>query len=335
MGMDLGRNVPWYDYECDYCGRYRISRTAQSVCENDETKRHKVACVLAERRLKKMDKCHIHTQQFENDDQSGIPIITLDSLIDSYPQSPLELMDRSLLNLSRMIEHPGDLVSFDPGHPTVLFSQTKANLTYVLGQFRKAKFIAAQDHETTGGNAPSTEDIARRGFLIQTEGWRRISELRSDPAGDHSQAFVAMWFNESMEDIYDKGIFPAIDADCGVKCVRIDNVEHNNKICDEIIAEIRKSSFVVADFTARRCEHCDTCKQKEDCKDQVRPRGGVYFEAGFAKGLGIPVIWTVREDQIDDVHFDTQQYNHILYTNAKDLRGKLANRIKATIPLVG
>ncbi|NLX04503.1 MAG: hypothetical protein GXY33_05100 [Phycisphaerae bacterium] len=33
----------------------------------------------------------------------------------------------------------------------------------------------------------------------------------------------------------------------------------------------------------------------------------------------------------DQVHFDTRQYNHIVYEDAEDLRVKLRNRIAATI----
>ncbi|MBZ0167218.1 MAG: nucleoside 2-deoxyribosyltransferase, partial [Candidatus Omnitrophica bacterium] len=58
---------------------------------------------------------------------------------------------------------------------------------------------------------------------------------------------------------------------------------------------------------------------------------GVYFEAGFAYGLGIPVIWCCREDNIKKLHFDTRQYNHLLWSNAKELKNKLISRIKATI----
>jgi nucleoside 2-deoxyribosyltransferase len=86
--------------------------------------------------------------------------------------------------------------------------------------------------------------------------------------------------------------------------VRIDKKEHSNKIDDEIIAEIRRSKFLVADFT---CE-----------KEKVR--GGVYFEAGFAMGLGIPVIWTCAQQSIGDLHFDTRQYNHIVWDTPKTLR---------------
>lgn len=60
-------------------------------------------------------------------------------------------------------------------------------------------------------------------------------------------------------------------------------------------------------------------------------RGGVYYEAGFAGGLGIPVIWTVAKDSLDDVHFDTRQYNHIVWDAPETLRKLLAARIGAVI----
>jgi hypothetical protein len=50
----------------------------------------------------------------------------------------------------------------------------------------------------------------------------------------------------------------------GYNAMRTDLQEHNEKICDSIIAEIRKSRFLGADF--------------------IGHRGGVYFEFGFAKG---------------------------------------------------
>ena len=68
-------------------------------------------------------------------------------------------------------------------------------------------------------------------------------------------------------------------------------------MADEIIAEIRRSRFLVADFT-----------HGED-----GARGGVYYEAGFANGLGIKVIHTCREDAVRTLHFDTSHINHIVW----------------------
>jgi nucleoside 2-deoxyribosyltransferase len=157
-------------------------------------------------------------------------------------------------------------------------------------------------------------------FTPTARGWLRIEELVTR-LPDTSQAFVAMWFNPATELAYKEGIEPAI-AQLGYRAVRIDRKEHVNKIDDEIIAEIRRSKFLVADFT---CE-----------KEKVR--GGVYFEAGFAMALQMPVIWTCSKDSLADVHFDTRQYNHIIWETPEKLREALMARIGAVIgggPLIG
>ena len=58
--------------------------------------------------------------------------------------------------------------------------------------------------------------------------------------------------------------------------------------------------------------------------------GGVYYEAGFARGLGIPVISTCREDERGKLHFDTRQYNHIFWKAPADLADQLHDRVAAT-----
>lgn len=62
-------------------------------------------------------------------------------------------------------------------------------------------------------------------------------------------------------------------------------------------------------------------------------RGAVYFEAGFALGLGLQVIYTCRSDMLDELHFDTRQYPHIGWTDdaIESFRQNLENRIRASI----
>lgn len=120
------------------------------------------------------------------------------------------------------------------------------------------------------------------------------------PNAESEKVFVAMWFDEQTNDAYNNGIQPAIETDCGYKSIRIDRKEYLGKVDDEIIAEIRESRFIVADFTGQR--------------------HGVYFEAGFAQGLGLPVIWTCHEDHVKELHFDTRQENHITWETPEELR---------------
>ena len=147
---------------------------------------------------------------------------------------------------------------------------------------------------------------------LTVRGWDRVSELqRLESSSESQQAFVAMWFVREMEkEIFEKGLKPGIEA-AGYLPMKIDTKPFLGKICDEIIAEIRKSRFLVADVTGQR--------------------QGVYSEAGFAMGLGLPVIWTCRKTEIKKIHFDTRQYNHIVWDAPEELRKALKNRIEATI----
>ncbi len=123
-----------------------------------------------------------------------------------------------------------------------------------------------------------------------------------------SQVFVAMWFDVQMQDAYNNGLEKAIRG-AGYDPLRIDRKEHDGKIDDHIIAEIRRSAFVVADFTGHR--------------------GGVYYESGFAHGLGHRVIFTCRDNELDKLHFDVRQYVTIKWATPADLIAPLQNRILA------
>ena len=144
---------------------------------------------------------------------------------------------------------------------------------------------------------------------ITPKGWAYLESLRQ-PNPDSKKAFVAMWFEPEMEKIYDGFIKKAIE-DAGYEPIQIGRKEHNDDINDAIIGEIRSSKFVVADFTGNR--------------------GGVYYEAGFAYGLNIPVIYTCKKDQLKNVHFDVNHRNIIDWKDGDDLYEQLLKRIKATI----
>jgi nucleoside 2-deoxyribosyltransferase len=153
-------------------------------------------------------------------------------------------------------------------------------------------------------------DDDQNGFKISPAGWAHLDDTERQI--NSVQAFVAMMFSSRTNKLWANGISKGI-ADAGYKPFRIDKLDHNNRIDDEIIAAIRKSKFLVADFTGNR--------------------GGVYFEAGFALGLGQQVIWLCRKDELDKVHFDTRQYNHITWEIDKlpELARALTLRIEATI----
>lgn len=150
-------------------------------------------------------------------------------------------------------------------------------------------------------------------FKITVPGYQHVAEQSTKK--DLSQCFVAMWFDDSMNQAYEEGTKKAVE-ECGYKALRIDKKPDVNKIDDEIIAEIRRSRFVVADFT-------------HDKEKGVR--GAVFYEAGFAYGLGLEVIYSCRKGLEKELNFDTRQYHHILWETPDDLCKQLRDRIRARV----
>lgn len=173
---------------------------------------------------------------------------------------------------------------------------------------------------------PASDHLSR----ISTEGWEHIESLAATGSG--KQIFVAMWFGtDEQTRLWKEGIEPGIIA-AGYTPLRIDNKAHNGKIDDQIIAEIRKSRAVIVDMTCGLAKPLNWSSAAEI----GAPRGGVYYEAGYAMGLGLPVIWTVKNDIADVenvVHFDIRQYAQIRWRSdqLKDFAEKLRYRIEATL----
>ena len=149
---------------------------------------------------------------------------------------------------------------------------------------------------------------------VTLPGYQRIAELER-PNVESRQIFVAMWFDDRTGDLRES-IKQAID-DVEFEPFIVDEARFANKICDKIETEIRRSRLVVADFT-----HGDK-----------GARGSVYYEAGLAVGLGLPVIWTCHTSQLRNLHFDTRQYPHVPWVDDAliDFRERLSDRIRLLI----
>ena len=166
-----------------------------------------------------------------------------------------------------------------------------------------------------GGGPPDSPSFPYPDLINLDLGARIHVEEKTREQGRGQQGFVAMWFDESMDDAYKCGIKLAI-KNAGYKPRLIKEKDYLGGVVDEIMAEIRKSRFVVADFTS---------------SPEAGARGGVYFEAGFAYGLDIPVFLTCRKDRTEAVHFDIGHLNRLEWETPEDLRKQLQNCIEAVL----
>jgi len=226
--------------------------------------------------------------------------VGVDAAIETFPKTVPERLDRALLNLAAVTKHLGKQIKIGTENVnSLLLAQNTGEVLFVIEQF-------AQEGYIKGKVTSLPTEIS-----LTAKGLNRAADLQRGLFGPlNKQVFVAMSFHESLDDAWANGLKLGIE-DCGYEALRVDRKQHNEKICDVIIAEIRKSKFLVADFTLHR--------------------NGVYFEAGMMMGLGRPVIFTCRKKDLKKAHFDTRQYNHIEWETPAELRHKLKSRIQATI----
>jgi len=158
----------------------------------------------------------------------------------------------------------------------------------------------------------AAREVAREAARVMM-GWNEFDRFRRT-ASDSRLAFMAMPYNvDLLDSVYSTHIKPAIDQ-CGFEIRRLDDKPKAGMIDDRMRVEIRRSRFLLAELT----------KQNK----------GVYWEAGFAEGLGIPVIYLCNARDFKRIHFDTSHLTTVKWhsNNLEQLSVDLKNVIRATLP---
>lgn len=282
--ISLPANFDGIHQNCPRCGEFKLVGTAGSML----------------RRGVGEEKRALLSGWVRDQNNSGsVPMITSVVLDNVLSRSPPPVVERAF-SLLKEAEHGLNSLGgyFKPSEPRFLaatYSAKYGDVDYLVRTLDEQGLI---NRISMGGDCE-----------ISPSGYMRLDELRNQKSVS-VQGFIAMWFDVSLSDAYENGFQPGV-FNAGYNPLRIDRVEHVNRIDDEIVRQINASRFVVADFTGHR--------------------GGVYFEAGYALGKGIPVFWSCRKSDMGSLHFDIRQFNCIDWHSPADLAGRLAARIEAVL----
>lgn len=280
-----------HTYNCARCGRFTINRTAEAMAKRKDLG-WKLSAWIRYRSELGIEVPEINSRNLGEIEQA-IP--------DYNPSNKQALFLRSI---ARKSKYPGHSVQLRPDIDYPLaWASGQGEFEYYVRYLVQRGLLARTDEET--------QEFADMTVSVEltADGWDYIDQLEQQVA-ELSQAFVAMSFSDSMRAVFEEAIKPAI-SEAGYKAYRVDMEPHIDRIDAKIVAEIKNSIFVVAEVT----EH----------------KHGVYFEAGYALGRDLPVIWCVRKDDLAKVHFDTRQYNHIVWESTEELKEKLYYTICAVI----
>ena len=146
---------------------------------------------------------------------------------------------------------------------------------------------------------------------------RKYDSIEVPPITKRNQIFVAMMFSDETNDVY-QNCYKKVIQSLNYACMRIDEKDFTGSIISEITSEISDSVAIIADLTGNR--------------------GGVYYEAGVARGLQlcnhpIKLLLTCKQDFFnkEKVHFDVSGDNILLYNDTSDLIEKLNKRLQTVL----
>jgi len=153
--------------------------------------------------------------------------------------------------------------------------------------------------------------------VLTIRGWDKYAQLTKGVESSN-QGFMAMPFGyEELTRVFYEHWKPAA-AQTGLPLERLDESPRAGSISNRMRVEIRRSRYLVAELT--------------------HSNAGAYWEAGFAEGLGKPVIYLCEKSYFDDpgsgVHFDVSQSQGVIWEADKlvEAEEQLKDIIRNTFP---
>ncbi len=217
--------------------------------------------------------------------------------------------DYLLKYVRRRTKTLADAVTLTPSELAVGFCANKNELLFCL------RYLSDKGLLEEEGAPPRSKGGPQSGggltYRLTPAGW---AALEAAGATKSRSAAVSLSLDKDADTLWTQGLSAGIEA-AGYSAVRIDSKEQGNKVTDELVVELRRACFAVADLTGQS------------------PLA--YFQGGLATGLGKPVFWTCEEAEARDkkLWLDTRQFVVTTWTRDRldDFARRLAQRIEAAL----
>jgi len=292
-----GRDATFFS--CPRCGDFMLTGTLLATLPNT-LQQEKDAGAKISHALRTMQQMNKGAELYTN---------TIDEILKRPLPSPREQADLFVRWLAENIEGPGETVWVEPStHSGIIGAKSPEGFELVLRHLFDVGLVTGNLSEALG--APGRAHVT-----LSFEGWDYYEQLRHGGA-TYRKAFMAMKFGDEVLDRVLDSVFKPCVKQTGFELFRLDDVPRAGLIDDRLRVEIQATDFLIADLT----------------HDNL----GAYWEAGYAEGLGKPVIYTCEKEKFekDKTHFDTNHHLTIIWDkNSPEKAGEnLKATIRATLP---
>lgn len=289
-------------FECSRCGPYSLSGTAKATLPYVLAQNEEAATVIS----------YVLYRITRQEPWAMLTSEMLENIVrNTELPRPLGQLDNLVLWLGENQPSMGASIDYREDVIPATGAHDLASVGFLVSQAVALGLINGEVAEFLGG------ECQIHSLQLTLRGWGRFEELQRGRASGRN-AFMAMQFGDCEFDrIVEEHFKPAVDS-AGFDLKRLDDGQPAGLIDDRLRVEIRQSRFLIADLT--------------------HENRGAYWEAGYAEGLGKPVIYTCRKDVFDDktkgTHFDTNHHLTVVWEADKlpEAMAKLKATIRATLP---
>lgn len=298
----LKEKVPGSDqmgFSCQLCGKFVLSRTLISTLrftlEADKEASSKISHAIRLMQPMKIPSDHQYVK---------VTSYTVDEILKQPLPTPQEQSDLLIRWLAENVEGPGEKIWVEPAqHRSIIGAKTSEGFALILRHLFSVGLIEGNLTEAIGAPGQGYATLSFKGW----EYWEKLRRGRTS----YRKGFIAMKFNDSQLDKLVSEVLKPCAIQAGFELLLLSDTPKAGLIDDRLRVEIQSSDFLVADLT----------------HDNL----GAYWEAGYAEGLGKPVIYICEKEKFetDKTHFDTNHHLTIIW-DGNDLQ-KAGEDLKATI----
>ena len=253
---------------------------------------------------------HISRRAHERGEKVKFTQYTVKEVLKQPLPRPREQADLLIRWLAEHARGPGEMVTINSGtHCAIIGSKSPVGFDLIWHHLLESRYVK-------GSKAAKCDDgTYYYDTILSFSGWEYYESLRKGSAV-YRKAFMAMKFKDSQLNNVFENVFKKSAKKAGFELFKLEDVLRAGLIDDQLRVEIQASDFIVADLT----------------HDNL----GAYWEAGYAEGLGKPVIYTCEKKKFKKTktHFDTNHHLTIIWdANSPEAAGeKLKATIRATLP---
>jgi len=266
-------------YKCDFCGIFLLDSSSYKL---DSPRNKAVFAYHYHRFLKKNAK--------ENEPIKITEADIKKALANGFP-SPNEQLNNIILHIGEKTKEGvfGEPIVLDLQKAPIIVGTTNDGLEYLITELKQDGYISfLTNHGKNVDCAPSRE------FRLTIKGFEKYESLLKG-VSESKKVFMAMQYDqEDLDKIFNDVFKPAV-TNTGFELYRLDEKPQAGIIDNRLRVDIRNSKFLIADITSEN--------------------QGVYWEAGFAEGLGKKVIFTCKKGK--ECHFDVRNMQIVFWDEEK------------------